>query len=281
LNPQTVLVTGATGLLGPYLVEAASEFGTVVASGRRDGDHVCDLTRAKDVQDLVSKVRPDVVIHAAGMTDVEECERRAGEADALNHRSVIYLNAALQKDAKLILISTDQVYPDTPGLHREGSEAPVNVYGCSKLKGERAVATRAGSLALRTNLFGPSRTKGRQSLSDWLKTSLEQSKNVTLFRDVLFSPLHMSTLSHYVVECLHAGMTGGLNLGCRNGASKADFGIAVARQLDLPTDHVRLGDSSELDGRAPRPKDLRMDVESLETSLGITMPSLEQEIAKL
>ena len=68
---------------------------------------------------------------------------------------------------------------------------------------------------------------------------------------------------------------------CREGKSKADFALAVAEHLGLSTKSATVGSSATIPGRAPRTKDLRMDVTRIERALDRAMPTLDQEIARL
>lgn len=278
---MTVLVTGATGLLGPYLIDALSGLGPVAATSRSGPSHPCDLTDADAVASLMQAVNPAVVVHTAALTDVDGCEEDPARAQALNADATAHLADTLEPSAPLVYISTDQVYPDTAGAHREGDESPVNAYGRSKLAGELAARNHRNALVLRTNFFGPSKTPNRQSLSDFVERNLRAENPIVLFDDVLFSPLHIETLAQVVAELVAKNVTGVFNAGCRDGMSKADFGFHIARHLRLPTDNARRGRSSEMPGRAPRPKDLRMDVSRIEAALGRPMPTLSQEVEKL
>ncbi len=281
MTDPVILITGSRGLLGPYLVEAAATRGRVVESGRRACDHACDLAEAREVEAMIGNIAPDVVLHAAGFTDVDGCESDRERAERDNHRAAANLAAALPAECRYVFVSTDQVYPDTAGPHHEGTEAPVNAYGRSKLAGERAALAHPNALAVRTNMFGPSRTPGRSSLSDFVSQSLAGGKPVTLFRDVLFSPLHMASLATLVFEMIDRRLRGAFNLASRRGLSKSDFGLAVAAQLGLSTSSVSIGNSTALPARAPRTLDLRLNVERIERALGHAMPALKEEIAKL
>lgn len=278
---RTILVTGASGLLAPYLVEVASQYGNVVTTSRSYGDELCDLSSSGRVGALLEKVKAGWIIHAAAMTDVDACESNPAQAQMVNAAAVENIVARLGVGVHLAFVSTDQVYPDTAGLHCEGSEAPVNVYGSTKLEGERLALSHQRAVAFRANLFGSSRTEGRSSLDDFVVDGLTRKKSITVFEDVLFSPLHMSTLAEVICEGLERELCGVYNTGCREGMSKAQFAFSVADHLNLNTETAVVGRSSEFAYRARRPLDLRMDVSKLETVLGRAMPTLEQEIKKL
>ena len=275
------LITGATGLLADYLVEACRQVGSVTTTARSGGDFPCDLRDREATRSLLSEVSPEVVVHAAGLTDVDHCERAPDDANAVNRDAAANIAAALSPAARVVFISTDQVYPDTNGPHSEDAVGPINVYGQSKLAGEAAVLSHPGALVLRTNFFGPSRRRDRNSLSDFVIQNLTARQPVTFFDDILFSPLHMATFGALLVESIDRDITGVFNAGCRNGASKAKFALAVAKHKGLQTQTARIGSSASLPSRAPRPKDMRLTVERLEAALGRRMPSLEDEIAKL
>lgn len=276
------LIIGATGLLGPYLCRSVRQAGIrPIGMSRRGPDVELDLLDDQGVQRWLSENRPEYLIYAAALTDVDRCEREPDLADALHRRAVESVLSALRPEQTFVYISTDQVYPDTPGLHREDEVGPVNVYGDSKLAGEHAALQRERALILRTNLFGPSLTPGRNSLSDFMVERLRQQQDLSLFKDALFSPLHLQTLADLSVELAVNGARGVFNLGCRDGMSKMDFGYALARHFDLPTDNVSEVISSNLPGRVRRIKDMRMDVSRVENQLDRMMPTLLQEVAKL
>lgn len=277
-----VLITGATGLVAPYVVEAALGSGCeVVTTSRSGGDIKANLEDSTETKNLISAVRPDAVIHAAAMTDVERCEADPASAFNANAFAVRNLALTLSMDCQFVYISTDQVYPDKSGPHSEGDEAPVNQYGRSKLAGEWAALTHRRTCILRTNTFGPSRTTGRNSLSDFMALSLSSGKPVTLFADILFSPLHLSTLAKLLIEVAARGLTGVFNAGSHGGISKAEFGLSIAKNLGVSISAIDVGTSDMITGRAPRPHDMRLNVRRLEEVLGRCLPTLHEELNKL
>jgi dTDP-4-dehydrorhamnose reductase len=280
--PQgSILITGGNGLLAPFLAQAGQDHGPVELTSRRGGAHPCDLTNIDEVRDLVKTARPGIVIHCAAMTDVDGCERDPDAADLGNRLTSKNLANVLPHDCRLVYISTDQVYPNVSGPHVEGTENPINAYGRSKLAGERAVMTRLNSLALRTSFFGASQTPDRNSLSDFVIENLKAQKDITIFDDVLFSPLHATTLASMVFEIIEHGLTGVYNLASRDGLSKAAFALKIAAHLGLQTDTATVGKSSIQPGRAKRTTDLRMHPGRLEKDLARNMPTLQEEIEKL
>jgi dTDP-4-dehydrorhamnose reductase len=253
----------------------------VVSTSRSGGDVRCDLSDVDQGKKLMTETQPSVVIHGAAMTDVDGCERDPAAAMRANDQATRNIADSLAEDAQLVYLSTDQVYPDVSGPHVEGSEAPVNAYGASKLAGEAPVLEHKGGIVARTSFFGRSRTPGRKSLSDFVADNLTADKPINLFTDILFSPLHATTLASVLVEMARKNLSGVFNVVSRSGLSKADFGLQVSEHLGLQTDTAILSTSAVIPGRAPRPSDLRMDPSKLEKALGRPMPTLAEEIAKL
>jgi len=89
LNGQRVLVTGAGGQLGRYLVPAIAAAGGIpIAAGHHQADGIdiaLDIADANAVAAAIAGSNPDLVIHAAAMTDVDGCETDPDRADAINH----------------------------------------------------------------------------------------------------------------------------------------------------------------------------------------------------
>ena len=101
MNTSNTLITGATGLLGPYLAEAAAAHGSVTRLARHDGDISCDLCNFEAIADVISDLRPATVLHAAAFTDVDGCEREPGSAERINHLATVNLVRSLPDDTCL------------------------------------------------------------------------------------------------------------------------------------------------------------------------------------
>lgn len=273
-----IVVTGATGLLGPWLIDELARFGTVSGLGLTRGRTV-NLSDRESARAILDELAPDVVVHAMALADVDACERQPQEATRLNEVATRNVVEACS-NARFVYVSTDQVYGDVAGPHTEDIVDPVNVYGSSKLAGERAALAHPNSLVLRTNMFGPSRSAHRASLSDTMAAALRAGRAITLFEDSLFSPLHLGTLAALIAELAMGSLTGVYNAASRDGMSKADFAIALAQHLGLSTASAVRG-SSIAPGRVRRARDLRMDPSRLERALQRQMPTLQKEITKL
>ncbi len=280
-----ILITGATGLLGSRLTPHLKKCGYEIVTHARTAhaDFMFDLSNQAKCFELLTQIKPDVVINLVGMTNVERCQDQLNEAYLANTRAVenlahwILVSGA---DCHLVQISTDQVY-DGHGLHTEGAVTLTNNYAFSKYAGELA-AVRVSSTILRTNFVGRSRLSHRESLTDWVFNSLKAAKNVQVLNDVFFSPLSIAKLIEMIALVVERKPVGIYNLGSHNGMSKADFNFAFAQRLNLPTitmTRIEANQASFL--KAYRPKDMRMDSSKFENTLGVKLPNLTDLVEQL
>lgn len=276
-----VLVTGASGLVGPHVVVALRARGwDVVTAARSAGDVRVDLTDPAAAAAALAALDLDAAVNCAALTDVDACERDPRQARLANCVLVANLVAALPATCHLVHVSTDQVYPGTAAPHREDGAAPVNAYGRTKLAGEDAARSHPVATVVRTNVIGPSLVAGRTGLSDWILTSLDAGLEVDGFTDVTFSPLHLGTLSGWIATIVGDRLTGTYNLGSRDGMSKYDFAVAVAANHGYPPGRIRPVLSTSLPGRAPRPADMRLDVAAFESAARTRLPTLTEEVVR-
>jgi dTDP-4-dehydrorhamnose reductase len=277
-----ILITGATGLLGttlaPYLIKCGYH---VVTHARAGGaDFLVDLDDKDKSFKMLAQIQPDVIINLVSLTSVELCQEQPNLAYLANTRSVENLaNWMLQTGVAchLIQISTDHVY-DGIGPHAEDKVTLTNNYAFSKYAGELA-ASRVSCTILRTNFVGQSKVSKRESLTDWVYTSLTSGKHVQVLHDVYFSPLSIATLVEMIQLVVEKKPAGIFNLGSHNGMSKADFDFAFSDCLKLPTTTMtRINSSQATFLKAYRPKDMRMDCTKFERVLGVKLPGLLDQI---
>lgn len=279
---ERVLILGAYGLLGPVLSDALAAAGHQVSrQGRRaTADVSVDPADRHALASVLAERQITVVVNLVAMTDVDRCERVPADAFAANTgvvRAVADVVRGASAGTRLIQVSSDQVY-DGPGPHAEDAPRPINVYGITKYAGELEAA-RVGATILRTNLVGRSRTPGREGLSDWIVKTLRAGSPMTVYDNILFNPLHLSTLCRCLAHCVTHPHAGVLNLGARTGISKAQFAVRLAGALGLSTAGMQIGAFENPPDRARRPLDMTTDVRRWTATFGMPLPDIDDEIA--
>ena len=135
-----VLVTGREGQLARSLFEQGGASGIeVVLAGRPE----LDLADEKTVMGTIARERPDVVVNAAAFTAVDKAENEPAAANAVNADGAEHVAQACDTNSiPLIHVSTDYVFDGTMDrpYREDDPTSPINVYGFSKLDGERRVA---------------------------------------------------------------------------------------------------------------------------------------------
>lgn len=152
-----VAITGAAGLFGHGLVQVFSSRHEVYGLTRVDAD----ITKADEVAAVIRKVAPEVVVHPAGIADIDVCELDPARAFLVNyHGTRNVAEAARAAGASVAYISTDAVFDGKKqSPYTESDPAiPPTVYGRTKLRAERLVLASPKSWAFRVSiLFGPGR----------------------------------------------------------------------------------------------------------------------------
>lgn len=285
-----ILLSGGSGLLALNWACAMRDRWDVVLGTHR---HQVNLTGATayplhlDEPQLlareVDEIRPDVIVHTAGMTNVDACEsdpQYARQANATLAKNVAEV-AATRKIA-LIHISTDHLFSGTRACYREEDPVePLNEYARSKLLAEEWVlGTCPEALVIRTNFFGWGHAK-RQSFSDWIIGSLREHKELTLFEDVFFTPIIADGVAEIAHGLLARAASGILNVAGDERISKFEFGVRTAREFGLPVELIQRAKVEQLGLRAPRPRDMSLDTTKALTLLNRRPHTIDDYLRRL
>ena len=149
-----LLVLGASGLVGSHLFAEARRRGhESIGTFRQHSDLGLlrlDLADAAATEDLLERGRPDAVIHSAGWTWVDGCEDDPQRAQAENaEQPAMVARLCHGRGIHFTYISTSYVFDGREGPYDESAAPnPINIYGCSKLEGERRVQEACDGTAL-------------------------------------------------------------------------------------------------------------------------------------
>jgi len=280
---KNILVTGAYGFLGSILCPALEAAGHVVLRQGRDpsAQISCNPLNQSELNNIFKSYEVDVLINLIANTDIDQCESNPSVAFKAN---VSVMNSIVNSlydrtNIHLIHTSTDQLYCGS-GPHNEDSILPTNVYGLTKYAAE-LLASRVDATVLRINFVGRSTTTNRQSLSDWLVEKLRNNTSVDVFKDIYFSPLHVSELCNKIEQTVVKRIPGVYNLGSNGRVSKSDFAITLARQLGLDLELMKIVKSTDAKLIAKRPFDMTMCSNKFENIFCCKLPNVEEQISLL
>jgi len=298
MRKHTILVTGASGLLGANLVLEAKDrdmTNQVDIIGLyyqhpidlvTEGMHSlhCDLTDHVTTRDLILSIRPDWIVHCAAATDVDWCEDHPKEATRINAVASGHLAAlAKELDARLAYISTDAVFAgEMLAIHtEENRSAPINTYGKSKRAGELAVMRELPTaLIVRTCFYGWN-AQDKFSLAEWMLSRLREGREVPAFTDVWFTPILVNRLARLVLHLLGQNLSGVYHVAGSQNCTKHSFAVRLADTYGLDTTWIRPTLLADAGLRAPRPRHPLLSTRKLALTLGYSlMPSLQDDLAK-
>jgi dTDP-4-dehydrorhamnose reductase len=289
MSEATILVLGGSGQLGTELRAALPRLGTVVAPTRAE----LDLGDADAVRQAVRGVRPSVVVNAAAYTAVDRAESEIALASALNaHLPQVLAEESARAGALMVHYSTDYVFDGS--LRRPYTEvdhpSPLNVYGQTKLEGERGAASAGGRyLILRTSwIFGAS---GHNFLLTMLRLAREREE-LRVVSDQFGTPTwsrRIADITTTLVETMRdpaaAEASGVYHLSSGGITTWYDFARSIlTRDPEYAEQKCRRIvpiSTAEFPTAARRPAYSVLDNARLRQQFGLVVPEWESELAEV
>ena len=130
---------------------------------------------------------------------------------------------------------------------------------------------------MRTNFVGKSYSE-KSSFTDWVVKYSEGGKQMYLFKDLFFSPVHTSFLSDVVIKAILDNKVGIYNLGSKNGITKANFIRELTSHLNIKNSNFKEISVEEYPFKAKRPKDMRLNSKKFEEKFSIIVPTIQDTI---
>lgn len=224
-----VLITGGHGQLGRAVLSALAA-DEVTAVGHSD----LDITDPQQVSAVISHYDPEVVVHAAAWTDTAGCERDPERALHVNGEGAgIVAEACRASGATMLYVSTNEVFDGEKSEPYTEDDAPnpINVYGRSKLEGERRVQSALDEpCVVRTSwLYGP----GRDSFPEKILAAARQQNALRLVTDEVASPTWTVDLAQAIAVLAHKGAPGIYHLTNVGACSRKEWAEEIVRLAGL------------------------------------------------
>jgi dTDP-4-dehydrorhamnose reductase len=259
---RKILITGAAGLLGQYLVnllKSGNELLCIDLAKNPFGRHQNvnylwgELTEFDSVKSDICRFDPEIIINCAACSNVDRCEREKKRAQAVN--VALVENLLDLPSRKFIQYSTDYVFNGLNGPYAEDDPVdPIAYYGLTKLQAERLLQESGKDyLIIRTNaLYGFGKAV-RPNFVTWIIDSLRQGKYIHIVTDQYNNPTYAGNLAEASLEAVNLGLSGILNIAGADFLSRYDMALTIADIFDLPTTMVHPISTSELGQIARRP----------------------------
>lgn len=292
---MNVLITGANGFLGYYLVQQLlGKHYSVVATGKGECrlpffHHInftylpMDFTDPFAVHDVFEKTKPAVVIHAGAMSKPDECELNQVQAYAVNVEGTVQLliNAAESKSF-FVFVSTDFVFDGEKGMYTEQDiPQPVNYYGKTKLEAEDAVKEYAYGWAIaRTVLVYGKNHSGHTNLFATLKTKLEKKEPYNIVDDQVRTPTYVEDLARGIIAIVEKNSNGIFHLSGKDVKTPYQMAINAADYFGLDHSIFTKVTAQTFNETAKRPLKTGFVIDKARTELGFEPLSFEEGLRK-
>lgn len=275
-----ILVTGVKGQLGFDVVNELTKRGhTAVGVDIAE----LDITDKNSVDNVISSIKPDAVIHCAAWTAVDAAEDNEEKVRAVNGTGTQYIaSACKQINAKLMYISTDYVFDGqgtTPWQPDCKDYAPLNVYGKTKLEGELAVANTLNNYFI-VRIAWAFGVNGK----NFIKTMLSVGKThdtVRVVNDQIGTPTYTHDLARLLVDMIESDKYGYYHATNEGGyISWYDFTIEIYRQAGYATKVIPVSTQEYGLSKAARPFNSRLDKNKLIQNGFTPLPSWQDALAR-
>ncbi len=265
---KKILVTGSNGLLGQKLIEKLSKTENIEVIATARGENrlpfaenyefvSLDITKKEEIESVFDTQKPDVVIHTAAMTNVDQCETEKDACWDLNVKAVEYLLEASKKHSSFFVhLSTDFIFDGKEGPYDENAEAnPLSFYGWSKYAAEKLVINSdiKWAIARTVLVYGIAHDMSRTNIILWVKNSLEQGKSINVVNDQWRTPTLAEDLADGCILIAQKEAEGIFNISGKDLLNPFQMAIMTADYFNLDKSLIIEVDGTKFTQPAKRP----------------------------
>jgi dTDP-4-dehydrorhamnose reductase len=284
------MITGGSGLLGTRLCQIAARKSHKVFAGYSQHKPLYgmpvqfNILDSKAEEQIIANTKPDAIVHAAAITDVDKCEREKKLAWKTNVEATTNLVCLCKKhDVFLVYVSTDYVFDGQKGMYREtDNPAPINYYGLTKLKAEEAAQTLDKYCIARGSvIYGSTPATGKANFALWLLDKLRKKEEVKIITDQWNSPTLNVNMAQMILETLETKSVGIFHLAGATRLSRYEFAQHLAETFDLDSKYIKPVTSKHIKWIAKRPKDTSLNVKKAEQTLTVKPLRILEALEKM
>jgi len=289
---MNILLFGKTGLVGWELQRSLAPLGNLIAVDVRSSEYCGDFSNPEGIAETVRRVKPDVIVNAAAHTAVDKAESEPEFAHLLNATSVEAIaKEAAKIGAWVVHYSTDYVFPgngENPWRETDAT-APLNVYGETKLSGEKALQENcARHLIFRTSWVYAG--KGNNFAKTMLRFAKERAE-MSVINDQFGAPTGAELLADCTAHAIRVALkqpdVAGLYHLVAGGvttwhdyaalvfdeARKAGIELAITKLNAVPT--------SAYPTPACRPNNSRLNTEKFQQNFDLVLPQWDIGVKRM
>ena len=268
LKPVKILITGTNGQLGKNLLTTGNNH-ELLGMKRPDVD-----IRDKDtVRKTIQSFEPEVIIHAAALTNVEYCEENEKEAYDINAKGTENITLAAGS-AHIVYLSTEYVFDGIKGPYTEEDKPnPQSIYAKSKYEGEQITLSHPNSSVIRTTVVYTYEEGSKNFLMQLLSGKLNRFPS-----DQISNPTLTENLAEATLEIAERKLKGIYNVVGADRLDRYQFALAIASKFHLDSSSWKPVSTRDLGQKAPRPLHCGLDITKAAKELKTTLLPLEEAL---
>ena len=275
-----ILVTGSNGQVGSEIKKIAKKRSEL--KWLFTDKNSLDLSKIDLTVRFLDSAKPSIIINCAAYTNVDKAESEPKLANLINVKAVDSLSKwSYSNNAKLFHISTDYVFDGNSSipLKEDAVTAPLNVYGLTKLEGEKVcLKNDPNCIVIRTSWVFSSFGK------NFVKTIFNQMSkkdSLNIINDQVGSPTYANDLANVIIKIIdHKYWIPGLYHYSNEGeVSWFEFAKSIKKYLGFTTKLIAIS-SDNYFSEAKRPKYSLLDKSKIKTTFKINVPNYENSLEK-
>lgn len=289
---MNILLFGKTGQVGWELQRALAPLGNLIALDVHSKEYCGDLSNPEGIAETVRAIKPDVIVNAAAHTAVDKAESEPEFAQLLNATSVEAIaKEAAKIGAWVVHYSTDYVFPgdgDKPWRETD-TTAPLNVYGQTKLDGEKALQAYCPNHQIfRTSWVYAG--KGNNFAKTMLRLAKEREE-LSVINDQFGAPTGAELLADCTAHAIRIAVAkpevaGLYHLVAAGTTTWHDYALFVfdearAEGIDLKLNQLDAVSTSAYPTPARRPNNSRLNTEKFQRTFGLLLPQWELGVKRM
>ncbi len=290
---KKILITGSNGLLGQKLVGLLAEMPNIELIATAKGANrlafteeyqflSMDITDKNEIFSVINEIKPNIIIHTAAMTNVDQCESERELCWAMNVNAIEYLVKACEPiDCMFIHLSTDFIFDGENGPYDENALAkPISFYGESKLAAEKIILASKirWSIARTVLVYGIVGDMSRTNIILWVKKSLEEGKSINVVTDQFRTPTLAEDLALGCWQIADNEATGIFNISGKDFLTPYEMALKTADFFGLDKNLINKADSSTFSQPAKRPPRTGFIIDKAAAVLGYKPHSFNEGI---
>ena len=293
---KKILVTGANGFLGQHLVNLLLQKGCTVIAVAKGPKRLpfdpaesfayydVDITNDFLLNAVLEKEKPSTVVHAAAMTQADDCQLNQPGCEAINVRATAQLLLSAETYSRhFIYISTDFVFDGEKGDYAETDDVnPVSWYGFTKVQAESIVETSEIPFAIvRTCLvYGNTLTGTRSNIVNWAKDNLAAGKHIKVVSDQWRTPTWVEDLAKGIWLVIEKNATGIYHISGKDKLTPYDIAMKTAALCGYDNGLIEKADAASFSQPAKRPPRTGFNINKARKELGFEPVGFDEGLRK-